>query len=95
MLVTPEPVGGGTGEAVLALEDVEVIAAAAVSAEDAPASKGSAAGPRVAASLRVTLRQAVYLAAAQDFARELRLLPRASGDRERGRAGLRMGAGLP
>ena len=95
VLVTPEPVGGGTGEAVLALEDVEVIAAAAVSAEDAPASKGSAAGPRVVASLRVTLRQAVYLAAAQDFARELRLLPRASGDRERGRAGLRMGAGLP
>ena len=60
-----------------------------------PPSKGAAAGPRVAASLRVTLRQAVYLAAAQDFARELRLLPRARGDRERGRAGLRMGAGLP
>jgi len=95
VLVTPEPAGGGTGEAVLALEAVEVIAAAAVSAEDAPASKGSSPGPRVAASLRVTLRQAVYLAAAQDFARELRLLPRASGDRERGRAGLRMGAGLP
>jgi pilus assembly protein CpaB len=95
VLVTPEPASGGTGEAVLALEDVEVIAATAVAAEDAPASKGSSPGPRVAASLRVTLRQAVYLAAAQDFARELRLLPRASGDRERGRAGLRMGAGLP
>ena len=40
--------------------------------------------PRVAASLRVTLRQAVYLAAAQAFARELRLLPRAPGDRARG-----------
>lgn len=94
VLVTPEPAGGGSGEAVLALEDVEVIAAAAVGADDAPAAK-AAPGPRVAASLRVTLRQAVYLAAAQDFARELRLLPRASGDRERGRAGLRMGAGLP
>jgi pilus assembly protein CpaB len=35
------------------------------------------------ASLRVTLRQAVYLAAAQSFARELRLLPRAEGDRRR------------
>ncbi len=34
----------------------------------------------MAASLRVTLRQAVYLAAAQSFARELRLLPRAAGD---------------
>jgi len=94
VLVTPEPPGGGTGEAVLALEDVEVIAAAAVDAEDAPATKG-APGPRVAASLRVSLRQAVYLAAAQDFARELRLLPRAGADRGRGRAGLRMGAGLP
>ena len=96
VLVTPEPSpGGGGGEAVLALEHVEVIAASAVAAEDAAASKGATSGPRVAASLRVTLRQAVYLAAAQDFARELRLLPRASGDRERGRAGLRMGAGLP
>ena len=94
VLVTPEPPGGGAGEAVLALEDVEVIAAKAVSADDAPAGKG-APGPRVAASLRVTLRQAVYLAAAQDFARELRLLPRATGDRARGRAGLRSGAGLP
>jgi len=94
VLVTPEPASGGSGEAVLALEDVEVIAASAVGADEAPASK-AAPGPRVAASLRVTLRQAVYLAAAQDFARELRLLPRSSGDRERGRAGLRMGAGLP
>jgi len=96
VVVTPEPAGGGgAGEAVLALEDVEVIAATPAGADDAPASKGTAPGPRVAASLRVTLRQAIYLAAAQDFARELRLLPRAGGDRERGRAGLRMGAGLP
>lgn len=93
VLVTPEPAGGGTGEAVLALEDVEVIAATATAADDARG-KG-ATGPRIAASLRVTLRQAVYLAAAQDFARELRLLPRASGDRRRGRAGMRMGPGLP
>ena len=45
---------------------------------------------RVAASLRVTVRQAVYLAAAQSFARELRLLPRAAGDRERSRGAVRM-----
>lgn len=94
VLVTPEPVGGSLGSAVLALEDVEVIAARAMGADDAPAGKG-APGPRVAASLRVTLREAVYLAAAQDFARELRLLPRASGDRARGRAGLSIGPGLP
>ena len=91
VLVTPEPAPGGRGEAVLALEDVEVLDASA--AADAPAGRGdAAAGERVAVSLRVTLREAVYLAAAQDFARELRLLPRAEGDRARGREGLRMGA---
>jgi pilus assembly protein CpaB len=96
VLVTPEPRPDERGEAVLALEDVEVLGAAA--AGDAPSGRGggdSAPGERVAVSLRVTLRQAVYLAAAQDFARELRLLPRSDGDRARGRAGMRMGALLP
>ncbi|HEX4363714.1 MAG TPA: RcpC/CpaB family pilus assembly protein [Solirubrobacteraceae bacterium] len=93
VLVTPEPSADGQGEAVLALEDVEVVSAAPAP-DDGSAGK-DAPGPRVAASLRVTLRQAVYLAAAQDFARELRLLPRATGDDARGRAGLRMGAVLP
>jgi pilus assembly protein CpaB len=94
VLVTPEPRSDGPGEAILALEDVEVIAASQLTAADAPAGK-AAPGPRVAASLRVTLRQAVYLAAVQDFARELRLLPRTAGDRGRGRAGLRMAPDLP
>jgi pilus assembly protein CpaB len=94
VLVTPEPRSDGPGEAVLALEDIEVVAATQLAADDVPAGKG-APGPRVAASLRVTLRQAVYLAAVQDFARELRLLPRAIGDRGRTRAGLRMVPGLP
>jgi len=94
LLVTPEPRGDRPAQALLALEDVEVIAATEVGSGDANAGKG-AAGPRVAASLRVTLRQAVYLAAVQDFARELRLLPRATGDRDRGRAGLRMTPELP
>ena len=35
------------------------------------------------ATLRVTLRQAVYLTAAENFAREVRLLARPPGDRER------------
>ena len=94
VLVTPEPAGDTPGEAILALEDIEVIAARGVVEEDGPAGE-AASGPRVAASLRVTLREAVYLAAAQDFARELRLLPRASGDSARGRAGIRMGARPP
>jgi len=93
VLVTSEPHAGEGGEAVLALEDVEVLDATAVTADDAPSGGDTgSAGERVAASLRVTLRQAVYLAAAQDFAHELRLLPRAAGDHAHGQAGLRMGA---
>jgi pilus assembly protein CpaB len=60
----------------LALEDVEVLAAGPVRAE---AREG--AGPQVAATLRVTVVQAVYLAAATAYASEIRLLVRAPGDR--------------
>ncbi len=60
----------------LALQDVEVLAARAAPAADQDAS-GAA---RVAATLRVTVKQAVFLTAAQSFAREVRLLPRAPGD---------------
>ena len=66
------------GGAELALEDVEVLAA-----RPAAAGARDEAGERVAATLRVSVRDAVYLAAAQSFARELRLLPRAAGDEER------------
>ena len=79
VLVTRDGNGSVPAGTELALEDVEVLAAGR-----APA--GSAAGDgaeRVAATLRVTVRQAVYLAAAQAFAREVRLLPRAAGDRGR------------
>ncbi|MCW3009755.1 MAG: cpaB, partial [Solirubrobacterales bacterium] len=77
------------GETTLALEDAEVLRAA-----PAPAARGADPAPRVAVALRVRLRDAVYLAAAQSFARELRVLPRAEGDRRRGAAGLRVGSGL-
>ncbi|MGI8592829.1 MAG: Flp pilus assembly protein CpaB [Solirubrobacteraceae bacterium] len=94
VLVSREEGDGQAGATTLALEDVEVLAASPVEpgAGDAPATAGGA--PRVAASLRVTLRQAVYLAAAQSFARELRLLPRAAGDRRRGDQGLAVDAAL-
>ena len=85
VLVTREPRPGSPGGTDLALEDVEVLAAAPAAAGDGP--------PQVSASLRVTLRQAVYLAAAQSFARELRLLPRAHGDRRRS-GPISYGAGL-
>ena len=42
-----------------------------------------AAGPSARATLRVTLRQAVYLTAADNFGREIRLLVRPPGDRGR------------
>jgi pilus assembly protein CpaB len=90
VLVSPEPRAAERGEAVLALEDIEVLESAAVAAQETRA-RDATPGQRVAVSLLVTLRQAVYLAAAQDFAHELRVLPRAPGDHARGRAGLRMG----
>jgi len=77
--------GGATR---LALEDVEVLAAA-------PADGNAQTDARqVAVALRVTVRQAVYLAAAQSFAREIRVLPRAPSDRRRGEQGLQVGSGL-
>jgi pilus assembly protein CpaB len=83
VLVTREGGDGAAGRTELALQDVEVLAVRGVSA-----GAGERAGERVQATLRVTLRQAVYLAAAQSFARELRLLPRAAGDRAHARRGL-------
>jgi pilus assembly protein CpaB len=95
VLVTRDGREGGGGRTSLALEDVEVLAAAPASEDEGgPRTSDSPAGPRVTASLRVTLRQAVYLTAAQSFAREIRLLPRAPGDRRRGAQGLRVDAGL-
>ena len=80
---------GQSGRTELALEDVEVLTSSA-----AAAAPGDDPGPHVAVSLRVTLRQAVFLAAAQSFAREIRLLPRAPGDRRRGAEGMTVGSGL-
>ena len=78
VLVTTES-RSGSGRTYLALQDVELLgvrAAAGGDSQDGAASRASAL-----ASLRVTLRQAVYLTAAQSFAREVRLLARAPGDR--------------
>lgn len=92
VLVSTEP-REGPGRSFLALEDVEVLDLAA-GAPDAPAPETEDDGPPASATatLRVTLRQAVYLTAAQNFAREVRLLPRPSGDRSRaGRAAVSAG----
>jgi pilus assembly protein CpaB len=88
VLVTRER-GDGGGSTSVALEDAEVLTAAPA----AEAAQGNA-GPQVAVSLRVTARQAVFLAAAQSFARELRLLPRAGDDHRHGLAGTTVGSSL-
>jgi pilus assembly protein CpaB len=92
VLVTREGEAGGAGRSELALEDVEVLSA--TPAEASAAAGSSAGAPRVAASLRVTVRQAVFLAAAQSFAREVRLLPRGPGDRARAPGQVSVGQGL-
>jgi pilus assembly protein CpaB len=74
VLITRDRGDGVAGATELALEDVELLAVR-------PAPPVETGGPRVAATLRVTVRQAVYLAAAGSFAREIRLLARAPGDR--------------
>jgi len=73
VIVTSDRRGNAAGRARLAVEDVEVI-----TARPAPAADGKP--PRVTATLRVTPAQAVYLAAAQSFAEDVRLLARAPGD---------------
>ena len=76
VLVTTERRDRARGRTRLALENVEVLAARSAPAEDAAKSP-----PRVRATLRVTVAQAVYLSAAQSFAQDVRLLARAPGDR--------------
>jgi pilus assembly protein CpaB len=91
VLVTREASGSRPGGTVLALEDVEVVGAHAAPSDGVSTDPGAAL---VAAALRVRVRDAVYLAAAESFARELRLLVRAPGDRASGHAGLAVGERL-
>ncbi|MGI8945966.1 MAG: hypothetical protein ACR2GL_07005, partial [Thermoleophilaceae bacterium] len=94
VLVSTEP-DASPGRTFLALENVELLGLRAIGAGAAAEEDAAPAAPSEAtavARLRVTLRQAVYLTAAQNFARELRLLPRPPGDSRRaGRA--EVGAG--
>ena len=88
--------GAGGGRTLMALAGAELLglapagaggATAGAAAGDAGATadpgvaSAGAAGPTALATLRVTLRQAVYLTAADNFAREVRLLARPPGDR--------------
>ncbi len=83
---------GGGGSTVMALEDVELLALrAGAQPLDSEATIEGASGDTVV-TLRVSTRQAVYLTAAQSFAREVRLLLRPAGDRRRTGA-VEVGAG--
>ena len=84
VLVTTEGRSGG-GRTFVALEDVELVSARPARPSDGTDADGTPAD--TVATLRVGARAAVFLTAAQNFAREVRLLARPAGDRRRvGRA---------
>jgi pilus assembly protein CpaB len=75
----------GVGRTFVALENVELVGLRAAGGEEIAAvpAEGDASAPSALGTLRVTARQAVYLAAAANFAEEVRLLLRPPGDRKR------------
>ena len=86
VLVSTEPRAGG-GRTTMALAGVELLRVEAGPASAYETGDGAdpsaAAGPTVLATLRVRVEQAIYLTAADNFAREIRLLPRPQGDHSR------------
>jgi pilus assembly protein CpaB len=89
VVVSTEPgEGGGAGRTHVALVDVQLLALRGDPAGGAYGAAGDEASPvpGALATLRVTLRQAVYLTAADNFGREIRLLARPPGDRTRAAA---------
>jgi pilus assembly protein CpaB len=85
VLVSTESAAAG-GRTLMALAGAELLRVEPGGGGAAPADVSGAAGPGPAgptalATLRVTLRQAVYLTAADNLAREIRLLARPAGDR--------------
>ena len=80
VLVSTES-GAGAGRTLVALAGAELLRLEAGPSGAVPPDGSGAAGPTALATLRVTLRQAVYLTAADNFAREIRLLARPPGDR--------------
>jgi len=84
VLVTTEG-RSGRGRTFVALEDVQLVSARPARATDAADVDGTPTD--TVATLRVGAREEVFLTAAQNFAREVRLLTRPAGDRGRvGRA---------
>jgi pilus assembly protein CpaB len=90
VLVSTES-GVGGGRTLVALAGAELLRLGAAVPDAAPADGSAPAGPTALATLRVTLGQAVYLTAADNFAREIRLLARPPGDRSRAGAAISQG----
>lgn len=80
VLVSTES-SAGAGRTLMALAGAELLGLEAGPTAAAPGERTGASGPTALATLRVTLRQAVYLTASDNFAREIRLLARPPGDR--------------
>jgi pilus assembly protein CpaB len=83
-VVVSTEAGAGGGRTFVALADVELMALRADAAGGYSDPDAEGAAPSALATLRVTLRQAVYLTAADNFGREIRLLARPPGDRTGG-----------
>ncbi len=84
VLVSTES-GAGGGRTTMALAGAELLGVeAGASGETVAAPDGAtAAGPVALATLRVSVEQAIYLTAADNFAREIRLMPHPNGDHTR------------
>jgi Flp pilus assembly protein CpaB len=88
VFVTRAASDGNSGSTTLALSGVEVIAVSPAAAD------GDSGEQRVLVSLRVSVRQAAFLIAAGNFAREIRLSPRPADETGHRAQGLRVGSGL-
>jgi pilus assembly protein CpaB len=88
VLVSTES-GAGAGRTLMALAGAELLRLEAGPTGAAP--PDGTGGPTALATLRVTVRQAVYLTAADNFAREIRLLARPPGDRSAAGAAVSQG----
>ena len=89
VILSTEP-DDGAGRSFVALEDVELLGlrTGAGNAGFGADAEGGASAATALATLRVTLRQAVYLTAAENFGREVRLVVRPPGDRGRSPAAI-------
>jgi pilus assembly protein CpaB len=88
-VVVSTEAGAGAGRTLMALAGAELLRLDAGPTAAAPPE--GTGGPTALATLRVTVRQAVYLTAADNFAREIRLLARPPGDRSAAGAAVSQG----